>query len=106
MAVGAGFDLIVLSYSLSMMNPGYEEVLRLCRGDLGARGLIAVVDFHESRHAWFRRWMGLNHVRMEGQVLRALNEGFEAVETRVGSAYGGLWQHLTYIGRARPSAEA
>jgi S-adenosylmethionine-diacylgycerolhomoserine-N-methlytransferase len=104
-AVGGGFDLIVLSYSLSMMNPGYEEVLRLCCEDLGARGLIAVVDFHETRHAWFRRWMGLHHVRMEGQVLHALKEGFEPLETRVGSGYGGLWQHLTFIGRARPSAE-
>lgn len=104
-AVGPKFDLIVLSYALTMMNPGHDEVLRLCREDLSERGMIAVVDFHESRHSWFRRWMGVNHVRMEGQVLRSLNEGFDPLLSRISQGYGGLWSYQTFIGRSRASAQ-
>lgn len=93
------FDLIVLSYALTMMNPGFEEVLRLCREDLSEQGLIAVVDFHHSRWGWFRRWMGLNHVRMEGQVLESLQRGFTPLVSQVRPGYGGLWQWLLFIGR-------
>ena len=39
------FDLIVISYALSMINPGFDEVIRLCRGDLREGGFIAAVDF-------------------------------------------------------------
>ncbi len=98
-AVGAKFDLIVLSYSLSMINPGYDEVLRLCREDLSERGLVAVVDFHQSRWAWFRRWMGVNHVRMEGQVLTKLRQHYQPLVCEVKHGYGGLWRYLTFIGK-------
>lgn len=104
-AVGPKFDLIVLSYALTMINPGHDEVLRLCKKDLSERGMIAVVDFHESRHDWFRRWMGVNHVRMEGQVLRSLNEGFDPVLNQVAQGYGGLWSYQTFIGRPKASAQ-
>jgi len=70
------FDLVVFSYSLSMMNPGCDEVLRLCKVDLGYTGVVAIVDFNASPWAWFRRWMGVNHVRMEGQILHALRQNF------------------------------
>lgn len=98
-AVGQKFDLIVFSYSLSMINPGFDKVLDICREDLSARGMVAVVDFHESRHAWFRRWMGVNHVRMEGQVLEALRARFEPAHCEVRHAYGDLWRWVTFVGR-------
>ena len=90
---GDPFDLIVFSYCLTMINPGHTEVLRLCEQDLSANGRVAVVDFHDSRFAWFRRWMGLNHVRMDGQILEALQAGgFKLRPCLVRSAYGGLWR--------------
>lgn len=98
-AVGTKFDLIVFSYSLSMINPGFEEVLRICKNDLSARGTIAVVDFHESRWAWFRRWMGVNHVRMEGQVLDYLRQHFQPLICQVHHGYGDLWRYLLFIGK-------
>lgn len=98
-AVGQKFDLIVFSYSLSMINPGFDKALDICREDLSARGMVAVVDFHESRHAWFRRWMGVNHVRMEGQVLEALRARFEPARCEVRHAYGDLWRWVTFVGR-------
>lgn len=96
---GPGFDLIVCSYSLSMVNPGFEMVLEACREDLSRKGFLAVVDFHESRWQWFRRWMGANHVRLEGQVLRHLRSRFEPVVCRVHHGYGDLWRYLVFIGR-------
>ncbi len=93
-----GFDLIVLSYALSMINPGYDEVLAFCRSDLRPGGRIAVVDFHETPWTWFRRWMGMNHVRMEGQILARLEGGFDTAVRGVERAYGGLWHYLVYVG--------
>lgn len=93
------FDLVVISYALSMINPGFDEVIRLCRGDLREGGVIAVVDFHETRWTWFRKWMGVNHVRMEGQILAQLDAGYEAVVRRIGRGYGDLWRYVTFVGR-------
>jgi S-adenosylmethionine-diacylgycerolhomoserine-N-methlytransferase len=101
-ALGPKFDLIVCSYSLSMINPGYDEVLRISRHDLSSRGLIAVADFHSSPFAWFRRWMGVNHVRMEGQVLATLEQHYQPLTCQIRSGYGGLWSYLNYIGSVHP----
>jgi len=99
-AMADKFDLIVLSYSLSMINPGFAEVLRICTSDLSPTGIIAVVDFHASRWSWFQRWMGVNHVRMEGHLLEELNQHFTGQVCQVQRAYGNLWQYLLFIGRA------
>jgi S-adenosylmethionine-diacylgycerolhomoserine-N-methlytransferase len=95
---GDPFDLIVFSYCLSMINPGFAEVLRLCDQDLSSRGHLALVDFHDTRFGWFRRWMGLNHVRMDGQILAALEEAKLNLDPCiVGPAYGGLWRWFTCL---------
>jgi S-adenosylmethionine-diacylgycerolhomoserine-N-methlytransferase len=92
------FGLIVFSYCLTMINPGYTDVLRLCGQDLGPEGHIAVVDFHDTSLGWFRRWMGLNHVRMDGQVLAALQgAGLKLQPCLVRSAYGGLWRWFSCL---------
>lgn len=94
------FDLILVSYCLSMINPGLEHVLELCREDLQPLGHVAVVDFHMSKAGWFRNWMRLNHVRLDGQVLRALELcALTEVRCEVREAYGGLWNYICYLGR-------
>ena len=93
-----GFDLIVLSYCLSMINPGWEAVIANVRQDLAADGLIAVVDFHDSDRPAFRRWMGVNHVRMTGQLLPELQAHFRPLDATVQRAYGGLWRYFRFIG--------
>jgi S-adenosylmethionine-diacylgycerolhomoserine-N-methlytransferase len=101
---GDPFDLIVFSYCLSMINPGYDDVLRLCERDLSPQGHLALVDFHDTRVGWFRRWMGVNHVRMEGQILAALEAaGFNLQSCRIRSAYGGLWRWITCLATRQPS---
>ncbi len=93
------FDLIVFSYSLSMINPGYDQVIETSRTDLSPDGVVAVVDFHESRWDWFRKWMGVNHVRMEGQILKQLERHFSPLRCQVSHGYGDLWRYLLFIGR-------
>jgi S-adenosylmethionine-diacylgycerolhomoserine-N-methlytransferase len=95
LAGGRPFDLIVFSYCLSMINPGYAEVLRLAGDDLAPQGKVAIVDFHDTRVAWFGRWMGLNHVRMEGQIVEALQAGgWRLEQVELGRAYAGLWRWM------------
>lgn len=92
------FDVILFSYSLSMMNPGWEEVLARASGDLAAGGLIAVVDFHDSPVPLFKKWMRLNHVSMEGHLLPRLEAGYRRRLTELHRAYGGLWTYVQFIG--------
>ena len=92
------FDLIVVSYCLSMINPGYAEVIASARQDLQLNGLIAAVDFHDSSWSAFRRWMGVNHVRMEGQLLPELRARFRPLDSTVSRAYGGVWRYFYFIG--------
>jgi S-adenosylmethionine-diacylgycerolhomoserine-N-methlytransferase len=83
-----------------MINPGFAGVLRLSLEDLAPRGYLAVVDFHDTPLAGFRSWMGVNHVRMDGQVLAALQEsGLQLGPCQVTPAYWGAWRWLLCIAR-------
>jgi S-adenosylmethionine-diacylgycerolhomoserine-N-methlytransferase len=99
---GRPFDLIVCSYCLSMINPGSEQVLRHCLHDLDEGGRLAIVDFLDTPFAWFRRWMGINHVRLDGHLLTAL--GANAIDPAgaiIRNGYGGLWSWFICVA-ARP----
>ncbi len=93
------FDLILFSYALSMFNPGYETAIAAAYCDLLPGGHMAVVDFHDTPVRAFARWMGVNHVRMEAQLLPPLREHFAPVIARVHRAYGGVWRYLMFVGR-------
>ncbi|CDI01085.1 Methyltransferase type 12 [Candidatus Competibacter denitrificans Run_A_D11] len=97
------FDLIVCSYCLSMIDPGWQQALDAALGDLQPGGLLAVVDFHDTRFSGFRRWMGFNHVRMDGHLLPSLNERSEALTQNVRPAYGNVWRYFSFIGCKRGS---
>lgn len=101
---GDPFDLIVFSYCLSMINPCFDDVLRLCERDLSSCGSIAIVDFHDTPFLWFRRWMGLNHVRFDGQILRVLEERGVVEQYTLESAYGGLWRWMMCLGARRSTS--
>lgn len=100
-ATRPAFDLVVASYALSMFNPGWEAAIDAAHADLRPGGLIAIVDFTDSRFAWFRRWMGVNHVRLDGHLLPRLSQRFEPVHVATPRAYGGVWRFATFIGRRR-----
>jgi S-adenosylmethionine-diacylgycerolhomoserine-N-methlytransferase len=102
----APFDLIVLSYCLSMINPGFENVLKHCAEDLSPTGYIAIADFHSSSSRWFKQWMSVNHVRMEEQISKSLASlAYEPERMRVSKAFGGLWSYLVYVGRKPPTTK-
>lgn len=95
------FDLIVFSYCLSMINPGWEQALDAALRDLRPGGRLAVVDFHDTRLSFFQRWMVVNHVRMNGHLLPNLNARCAPLLQTTGVAYGGLWRYFRFIGQPR-----
>jgi S-adenosylmethionine-diacylgycerolhomoserine-N-methlytransferase len=94
-------DVVLCSYALSMFNPGWKEALDRAKQEMAAQGRIAVVDFHRSSFAWFTKWMGMNHVKMDGHLFEALHEQFNPVFARKYSAFGGLWEYFIFIGERK-----
>jgi S-adenosylmethionine-diacylgycerolhomoserine-N-methlytransferase len=99
--VGAepSFDLVVFSYALSMFNPGWDEALAAASRDLVPGGAIAVVDFYDSGLPLFKRWMGLNHVRLDGHLLPGLKNRFPSHQATIRPAFGGIWSYFRFSGR-------
>ena len=93
------FDLVICSYSLTMVGDNIEDIMTQLYHDLTTRGYIAVVDFDTSPYTWFKHWMGVNHVDLSGHLLPLLNKFFQPVSTDKKSAYLGLWSYFTFIGQ-------
>jgi len=85
-----------------MFNPGFDAAISAARRDLATGGHIAVLDFHETRFRIFGRWMGVNHVRMNGQLRPLLAAKFEPRTDRLHAAYGGVWRYLMFVGQKAP----
>jgi S-adenosylmethionine-diacylgycerolhomoserine-N-methlytransferase len=92
------FDLVLFSYCLSMINPGWEHAIECAYCDLAQGGLIAVVDFNDSRFPLLNRWMRLNHVRMDGHLLPELKSCFQPRTFEILRAYGGVWTYFKFLG--------
>jgi S-adenosylmethionine-diacylgycerolhomoserine-N-methlytransferase len=96
---GRPFDLVVFSYTLSMINPGWSHAIRCAAVDLAPGGSIAVLDFHDSSSAAFKSWMHVNHVRMDSHLLPELSLSFRPTRSEVRGAYGGMWRYFLYLGK-------
>ncbi len=100
-------DAVLFSYSLSMMNPGWDVVLASAAESLAPSGILAVVDFHDSPVDWFAAHMANHHVRMEAHLLPLLSSLLEPEHAVVRKAYGGLWNYFLFTGRkAAPAVPA
>lgn len=97
-----GFDLILASYALSMFNPGWQQAINVLCADLRPGGCLALVDFHDTPLRWFRRWMTMNHVRMDGHLLTLLTSRLITRDLDIRRAYGGVWRYSLYIGCKPP----
>lgn len=92
------FNLIVLSYSLTMMGSNIERVLQQTTNDLSKKGYIAVVDFHATPFRCFKKWMQTNHVSLTGSLLPLLSKYFHPEHSKIQNAYFGLWSYFQFIG--------
>lgn len=99
------FDLVLFSYALSMFNPGFEAAIEAAHAQLAPGGCIAVVDFHATPWPSFERWMGVNHVRMNGQLRPLLGTHFLPQVDELRAAYGGVWEYVVFVG-LKPDAAA
>ncbi len=96
-----GFDLILISYCLSMVNPGWEEIISHASADLSSRGIVAVVDFHSCSVPLFKSWMKANHVRMDSHLLPVFHSWTLMLSEEVKPAYGFLWNYFLYVAKSR-----
>jgi len=94
-----GFDLVLFSYSLSMFGSGVAPALDAALDDLAPGGLLAVADFHDTPSRLFERWMGLNHVRLDGRLLPELAARCAPAALSVRPAYAGLWRWFVFVGQ-------
>lgn len=101
-AVAGQYDLILLSYTLTMVAPMAGELLDAVARQLAPAGCVAVVDFRDSRRGWFRRWMRYNHVDLNDRILPLLRARFPvaAESTRLAPAWRWFW----FTGRCAASA--
>lgn len=91
------FDLIICSYSLSMMQD-LEACLARCKESLKDSGVIVVIDFDSTPLTIFRKWMNLNHVDISGKLFRMLNSIFLKRSEATKLAYLGLWKYTFFVG--------
>ncbi|WP_299679836.1 class I SAM-dependent methyltransferase [uncultured Tenacibaculum sp.] len=92
-------DVILFSYMLTMVNPDFSFMISQAYKDLKPGGYIAVVDFYNSKHEWFRNHMGNHHVRMEGHLTPVLESKFETEHNEIHHAYFNTWQYFTFLGK-------
>jgi len=93
------FDLILFSYSLTMINPQYIDLIQQAKKDIKEGGYVAVVDFHKANFEFYRKFMKGNHVKLEGQVLPVLLENFEPVLCKINTGLVGVWNYLMFLGK-------
>ncbi len=92
-------DVVLFSYSLTMINPQWRELVLQAKADLRPGGVVAVVDFHDSRFSWFKRHMSNHHVRMDAHLLPLLRQEFIGMHDETQPAYGGLWHYFVFVGK-------
>lgn len=95
------YDAILFSYSLTMINPQWEELIRHAEKDLKPDGVVGLADFHDSRFLWFKKHMSNHHVRMDGHLLKLMKELYEPVVEEVNAAYGGVWEYVVFVGKKK-----
>lgn len=97
MPAGEQHDAVLLSYVLTMTHPHTEALLAAAWQRVAPGGVLAIVDFHDSPLRLFRRWMAVNHVRLQGELPAYVRDLDGAAEIRRYSAFGGLWRYVQIV---------
>jgi S-adenosylmethionine-diacylgycerolhomoserine-N-methlytransferase len=94
------FDLILFSYSLSMIKPGYEALILQAKNNLKQGGLIAVADFHDALWPPYKKFMDSQYITLEAQLLPILECEFTPHIEKIRLSYLlGMWRYLIFIGQ-------
>ncbi len=88
------FDLITVSYSLSMMED-LEQILDAIAQHLTHDGILLVVDFDKTPYTWFSNWMAKNHVHFNHQLFHKIEYHFNIYEKDTRKAFCGLYSYST-----------
>lgn len=92
-------DGVILSYVWSMM-PGTAESLHPIKAGLKENGWIAVVDFFNSPHPLFHKWLAHHHVFIGRERIAPLTSLLDVNSLEVRAAFLGLWDYFIAFGRA------
>lgn len=95
-------DLVICSYSLSMIDDT-SPILNGIQCHLKETGMVAVLDFKNTRHSWFEKWMNVNHVDFNSSLFPELQTRFQTVRSLEKNAYSSLWNFGLFIGRKQHS---
>lgn len=91
-------DLVVCSYSLTMLEDKTEKISSIKR-HLKDSGYLVIVDFDSSPFKWFMNWMKLNHVDMEFSIFEKLRVVFPNHYLKRKHAYLGLYSYSFFSAR-------
>lgn len=95
------FDLILCSYSLTMMEDAERHIKDSIPAHLRDGGLFLLTDFHTTPYKLFRRWMKVNYVDFRQPTFELAAKHFETIQFNTIKAYGGLWESGVFAGLNR-----
>ena len=91
------FDLIVCSYSITMMDDT-DSILNTIKQHLKPSGRLLVLDFDSTPFAWFSKWMKKNHVSFESNLFVLLSECFDVEFKKTRKGWFGLYTYSFFLG--------
>jgi S-adenosylmethionine-diacylgycerolhomoserine-N-methlytransferase len=101
---GAGFDLVLFSYALSMFNPGWEQAIDAACMRIWPRAAASPSWISPTpRSAWFPSLDGRQSCAHGGPPVAALAQKFVPLLDERLPAYLGVWQYGMFIGRKLPT---
>jgi S-adenosylmethionine-diacylgycerolhomoserine-N-methlytransferase len=92
-------DVLLFSYALSLFHTGIEGALAHAAAELAPGGIVAVVDFHDTRSRLARRWLEAHGVRVDAQLLPALEAVFTPLRVEIGRPWPWPWRAFLFLGR-------
>jgi len=95
------FDLLLFSYSLSMMGDAWETTIEMAYNDMSEDGLIGIVDFHSTQSLVFEKWLKFNNVSILETPEEKLGHFFSPLAMSIKRVYFGLWSYYMYLGRRK-----
>lgn len=93
------YDLIVFSYSMTIMHDDLHEIINHTKKLLKQNGIIAVVDFHNTNSNLYYKYMKMHSIELSDKLNNLLCREFDIIENEFKQAYFGIWNYFTFLGR-------